>query len=959
MSCRRQGDYTRAGVKVGLFGGVDGKGFLPLAFGRTDRRRLYWLGIPAAHFLVSPFGALSEIEREPGAPGTSERLRELFDALVGLDLPERQRRLDEECRDEPALRRDLEALLAADERTPEVLGAIERMVFRSASAPTPSITELQAELEHYLAGDGAAPSLFGSAATDLVVQATRAVEAASPLGRMIGPYRLVREIGRGGMGVVYLAEREDLQKHVALKLVRGGVAAPESLRRFFLERRLLARLNDPHIARLLDAGITDDGLPYYAMEYVDGDAIDRYCDARRLPVRQRLELFLAVCRAVDCAHRNLVVHRDLKPSNILVTADGAVKLLDFGIAKLLGEGAAEEGLTGTGMRLMTPEYAAPEQVRGEPVTTATDVYALGMVLYELLAGHRPYRLAGRSPVEIERLVLREDPPRPSSMVLRTEVVHGSEGGTGTITAEMVGRARGTEPGRLKRELLGDLDTIVLKALEKVPAHRYQGVQQLADDLQRHLRGLPVSARPDSWGYRTRRYVQRNRWGVGAVAASIVVLLAFSGMTAVQARRVAWERDTAALERDKAERVSEFLVQLFSASDPNESRGQAITARQLLDDGASRMDRELAGQPAAHAQMLAAIGRAYVGLGLYDQAKRPLETALAIRERLYHGDHPEVAVSQAYLGFMLQRQGDFDAAERHLRAALAMRQRLFGREDPAVIQNVKDLAFLLRDRGRPGEAEPLYREVMAIGPRVFGEQHPTVVDAQSGLGAVLLIQGRYAAAEAVLREALARNRAVRGGEHLEVAVALHNLAAALYEQGKMAESETLYREAVEMARRVLGVEHPLFPNTLMSLAKLLRAKGDLRSAELLYLEALAIQRRTLPAGHPRVAFAKRGLGQVLLDEHRPGEAEPLVREALTILQRGSVATEHEIAQTQSLLGACLTALGRYAEAEPLLRGSYATLQRVRGKQDDRYTQEARVRLAALYEAWGRPEQAVVH
>ncbi len=479
--------------------------------------------------------------------------------------PERWKRvesvLDAALELDPALRPDY--LMTSCQGDLELRAEVERLLHSCARA------------EGLLAG--AAPAAFGA-----LLQSPG--DEAIPEGR-IGPYRVLGVAGRGGMGVVYLAERADDQyrKRVALKLLRRGLDDPHLVRRFLEERQILAALDHPHIARLLDGGVTSDGLPWFALEYVEGEPIDRSCDRRRLPVEQRLRLFLAVCDAVQYAHRNLVVHRDLKPSNILVTPVGKVKLLDFGVAKLLAGGEAPDTtLTRAGWRAMTPEYASPEQVRGEPVTVASDVYSLGVVLYQLLAGQRPYRLRNRVPNEIERVVLEEQPGPPSAAAARGD-------------AEAAG-ARGTTSDRLRRRLAGDLDLIVLQALRKEPERRYPTVDRLASDLRRHLQGLPVSAAPDRWHYRARKFARRHLVGVSAAIGFVLLLAGFAALTGLQSARTA-------RERDRAERVSAFLTELLRSPDPFRGRGAAITVREVLDSAVQRLPRELGRQPGLQADLL--------------------------------------------------------------------------------------------------------------------------------------------------------------------------------------------------------------------------------------------------------------------------------------------------------------------------------------------------------------------
>ena len=529
----------------------------------------------------------------------------------------------------------------------------------------------------------------------------------SAAGSPIGPYRILQEIGHGGMGTVYLAERADnqYQKIVALKLLRGWSAGDERLvRRFLEERQILAGLDHPDIARLFDGGVTPDGLPWFAMEYVEGVPIDRYCDERRLPIEGRLELFCRVCAAVQYAHRNLVVHRDLKPANILVTADGGVKLLDFGIAKLLGGDGpdAAASLTATGERLMTPLYASPGQIRGDPISTASDVYALGVILYELLAGRYPYRLATREPHAVVRAILEQEPERPSVAVLRP-----------AEASDVSGHQRDMAPAKLARRLRGDLDTIVLTAMQKDPARRYGTVEQLVADVRRHLAGLPVTARPDSRLYCTEKFIRRHRAGVTVAAAITLLVIGFAVVAAVQSVRIRLQAARIAVERDRAEEVSRFMAGLFRASDPFAGAGAGLTAREILDSGAARIDRELTDQPETRAQMMLEMGRAYFGLGARDRARRFGEVSLAIRRRASPGAPLEIAQTLDFLGLVRLEQGELDGAERAYREALELRRQLLGAGHRDVARTLNGLAGMLRAAGRFRDADSVSRLAVAI------------------------------------------------------------------------------------------------------------------------------------------------------------------------------------------------------------------------------------------------------
>ncbi|NBC18727.1 MAG: protein kinase, partial [Bacteroidetes bacterium] len=567
-------------------------------------------------------------------------LKALFEAALDRPPEERTSFLDEACAGDEELRQELESLLMA------------------------------------AAGSGPFDALADEFVSPLLADLEDDADLLMPTleGRRVGPYEIARRIGQGGMGAVYLAERADgqFEQQVALKLVRHGLHGTEGARRFLAERQILARLQHPHIARLLDGGITEDGQPYFAMEYVDGLPLDAYCDEHELGIETRLRLFQTVCDAVHYAHQNLIVHRDLKPSNILVTEDPGsgpgqapqVKLLDFGIAKLIDVEDEGDLLTRTGMPVLTPAYASPEQVRCQPITTASDVYTLGVVLFELLTGQRPYDVQGRSPSEVEEMVCETEPPAPSAIVTRPA--------PGSASDAPPTRTSGS-PEVLRRRLAGDLDTIILKAMQKEPGRRYASAEALRDDLQRHLDGLPVTARPSTLGYRARTFVRRHRTGVTAAALVALAVLAGIVGTVWQARVAAQERDAARQEAAKAERVASFLIDVFETPDPSEARGDTITAREILDRGARRVRTELAAEPAVQAQMMDVIGRVYQNLGLYDRAGALLDEALTLRRTTPDVAPGDLAASLHHKAVLLHARGAYDAADSLYQRALQMRR----------------------------------------------------------------------------------------------------------------------------------------------------------------------------------------------------------------------------------------------------------------------------------------------
>jgi serine/threonine protein kinase/Flp pilus assembly protein TadD len=677
-------------------------------------------------------------------------------------------------------------------------------------------------------------------------------------GRRLGPWRLLRPLGKGGMGTVYLAERADgaFDLTVAVKLLSTGLDTEELIARFEAERHILARLIHPNIARLLDGGTGEDGRPYLVMEHVEGEPIDVHCDRRQLSTRSRLELFRSVCSAVQLAHQNLVVHRDLKPANILVTADGTVKLLDFGIAKLLAPqqdagNHADPTIARWGAAPLTPRYASPEQVRGEPITTASDVYSLGVVLYELLTGHRPYRLDTLSPTEIERVVCGAVPPRPSTVVRRSEELATADGGRLLLTPDAVAGARESDPARLSRRLAGDLDTILLTALRKEPDRRFASAEQLSEDIRLYLAGLPIRSRPDSFRYRAGKFVVRNAFGVTAAAVGLALLLAFAGAMTWQRAEIAARSREVARERDRAKATREFLLELIGQADPRQAKGQEITVRQVLDQRAGSLASEAALDPATRGDLLDALGVAYRSLGNFEKAGPLLREALALRRRALGDDHVQVAESLHNLA-NLERQLHHPAeAERLTRQAIAIQRRAFPQGHRDLARGLNNLASLLGEKaaaaGKSGglllvEAEAFAREGLAMKLRLFGEKNTEVALSLNTLATILVREGKLAEAEPLVRRSIVLRRALDGPVSPGLAKAVTNLAVLLDEEGRLVEAESLHRESLAMRRKLYPAGHEDLASSLQSLGDLRARRGDKGEAAALLREAQEMTKR---------------------------------------------------------------------------------------------------------------------
>jgi serine/threonine-protein kinase len=771
----------------------------------------------------------------------------------------------------------------------------------------------------------------------------------------VGPYELLREIGRGGMGVVYLARRADgeYQRLVALKLARAPVVDAELRGRFLAERDILAGLTHPNIAPLFDAGVTDDGLPYFTMEFVDGVPIDAYCDAHALTVQARIHLFQDICSAVTAAHRALVVHRDLKPNNVLVTASGDVKLVDFGIAKLLAPGRwTDMQDTAADARLMTPAYASPEQVLGRPVSTATDVYALGLLLYELLCGRRAHRLPPGDTPDLHRVVVDTD-PMPMAAAL------SSPGEGDRITADSIARLRQTTAPRLARRLRGDLERIAAMALRKDPDRRYPTAAQLADDLARHLEGRPVTAHGHSLAYRASRFAKRHRITLVAAAITVATLAGYLVLAILHAREMERAAARERIEAQRASDVTDFVVGLFEASDPNVVQNREAPLAQLLEDGLHRAD-VLAAQPLLQARLLNAIGRVYFSLGRYadaagvatralaasrlgagdqhvdvarDQRLLGLATgalgrqreavelfraALEIRRRTSGSRSAEFATDQHHLGYALAQSGEIDEAERHLSDALALRQTLLpaGHEDIAM--SLSGMAFVRGRQGRAHDSVALYREALAMRVTGLGPGHPEVARARQNLASALSTSGGFDEAAQELHRALGIYRAVYGDRHPSIATTLNNLGNLEARRRRDGEAVRHFRAALAMRQDLLGPDHPSTVLSQGNLGSVLARTGQLKEAEAMLRAVLARSRGKddVAMGMPRPQ-AMANLASVLRDQGRLVESESLAREALDLsrTQRVNPLIQASLLNT---LGLTLHAAGRADQAVEMMQ-----------------------------------------
>jgi len=859
----------------------------------------------------------------PSGPTRWRRVQDLFHAAADLPAAEQRRFLEASSDGDTALVAEVEALLVED-RTP-------------GSFLDRSLPEVAGHL------------LLGSETP----------------GR-VGSYRVLRLLGEGGMGVVYLVERDDVGGRAALKLLRDAWVSPSRRARFLSEQRTLAQLDHPAIAQLHDAGTLPDGTPWFAMEYVEGVPLTEYCRARGCGLAERLRLFRAVCEAVQHAHQHAVIHRDLKPSNILVKADAAVKLLDFGIAKQIDPTGPGTDPTRTGLRLMTPAYAAPEQVEGGRVSVETDVYALGVLLFELLAGRLPFDLTGLQPHEAARRVLEQEPPRPS---------------------QIAGR-----PVQAGRAAWADLDVLTLTAMQRDPARRYPSVEALIRDLDHHLAGEPLDARPDSLAYRAGKLLRRNARGVLIASAVGVAVL---GVTAYSALRLARARDAVAAEAARTQRIQQFMLQLFEGGTGEVGPSSDVKVVDLVDRGV-REAQSLDAEPAVQAELLQTLGGIAQNLGRLDQAQTLLTRALELRRTAFGPDHPDVARSLVASGQLVSARGHYADAERQIQEGLAMLRRHLPRNDPEVARAISALGRVLENAGRypdaireleeavrlqtgrPGlegdlsasltelanchfytgqyaKADELNQRVLEVDRRLYGPRHPHVADDLINLGAVQLETGNYAAAERWNREALEIMSAWYGPDHPETASAQTLLARSLLRLERRDEAGELLRRALATQERVYGPVHPRVASTLNELGIVARDQGRLDEAAADFGRMAAIYEEVHHGKHYVIGVALSNLADV---EQRRGDsarAQELFRRVLGIY-RETLPEDHPLQGVARVrFGHVLLLAGQTAEAEAQSRAGYELLVKRKNPQATWVTM-ARQDLATAYRALGRPADA---
>jgi eukaryotic-like serine/threonine-protein kinase len=820
------------------------------------------------------------------------RIQELFNQAADMPLADRGAFLDKECGNDAGLRKELEALLSSDAGPP-------------SNSPQ----------------SGIRASVL-TQAVGLSLSKVQRDRRAELVGSVVGAYRLTSVLGHGGAGTVYLGERADRQysARVAVKIL-DHTLHDDIAHRFLAERQILANLNHPHIAKLFDAGETGNSQPYLVMEYVHGEPVDRYCDNNKLTIKQRLQLFLKVCEAVQYAHQNLVVHRDLKPGNILVTPDGTPKLLDFGIAKLLDGQPNKAGpvtsqpLTRMNDRVLTPEYASPEQILGQNITTTSDVYALGIVLYELLAGTRPYQVNVVSQLELERIICILDPPWPTQVL--QQIRDGKHQG---LEIAKIAEARSISSKRLQHELDGDLDAITMRALRKEADQRYNSVEQLIDDVERYLSNAPVLARQGNWLYYSRRFVSRHWIGVSASAAVIVTLVATAAVLSYQNQRIKEQRDLANQESERAESVSNFMLDVFNSSDPFESQGKQVTAKELLDKAGAQINNDLTQQPEVRARLMANIGKAYQRQSQPEVAIKYLQDALQLLRNQPSTSTIVLAKSLDSLANAQRDAGDYGSAQASLTEAMSVLNKDAVDQKSVYLQVLTDLARVNLRQTKFQQSEQRFREALTVARTLYGNAHPETATLLGSLGQVMMYQGQLAAAVSFTREAVAIDHATLNENHPDRIAMDLALAIALSKLGKTDEATTISIDALNRLKFLYGSRNIKVSHALDILATLSQRKQQWDAAERYMREAVDITASALGSNNINTADLQTGLAQILIRRQRYREAEMELDKALVFLRSPQNQNSQYLASAEYMLADVYAYTHREKNAVALLQNN---------------------------------------
>lgn len=759
---------------------------------------------------------------------------------------------------------------------------------------------------------------------------------AALIGTTIDSYEVIDLIGHGGMGSVFLAKRADdtYEQQVAFKVLRRGLHTPSNVARFKRERQILAKLNHPNIAQLLDGGLTPEGLPYLVMEYVEGKSLYEYCNQHSFSIEERIQLLRSICRAVQHAHKNAIIHRDLKPSNILVTEEGEVKILDFGIAKLLEPEDPEQPLyqTQTGARLLTFSYASPEQIENGTITTATDIYTLGIVFHELLCGAHPFDLEGKKLTEIENVIRTKSPSTPCKRFLQLP----------DDIRQKEAKYRHTNPTSLSQKLKGDLDAIVQKALRKEPEERYDSIEQFLEDLRRYKQSRPIIARKDTLRYKAKKFIKRHQSGLAATMGFIFLIVSFVG---IYTWRITQERNRARLQAEKAEETSEFLVNLFSASNPTETHGETVPVKSILEEGLNQID-QLGEQPEVQSQMLHTMGRVYTNLGEYDRAEMLLERALDIQTKINGELNTEVASIYNDLGGLHQKAQEARQAEPYYAKALDIRKKILGPNDIQYAETLSDLGALMRYKENLDSAEVLYNRALEIRQNNLTPNHPDIANSLNNLGVLEKSKGNLETARQFYQEALKIRQNHFGNVHPKVANIKNNLAVLYRTLGMFNLAETYYTETLEIRKKIYGKNHPLTAQSLNNFAGFLVDRGNYDQAETHYRQALKVRKKLLGASHIQTGTAYNNLANALFEKAQLDSAEHAYRNAMDIYASSLGENHRYVGIVKSNLAKTLTAKNNLEAADEVFKEALSIMR-------DSYDSE-NISFANLYSYWAKLE-----
>ena len=808
------------------------------------------------------------------------KIRELFDKASNLNAVEREVFLNQECANELELKKEILSLLDSLENTKDFLEE--------------ALTIVEQNKNNF---------------TDPYIN------------KQIGNYLIDGEAGVGGMGIVYTGRRNDkeFEQKVAIKILKHGITSEYLLKRFQIERQTLANLQHQNIARLLDGGRTIDGLPYLVMEFIDGIPITDFCHQKKLSLEEKLKLFREVCTAVQYAHQNLIVHRDLKPGNILVTKDGIPKLLDFGIAKLIDEELVDnnEDLTRTGVWHLTPEYASPEQIKGEKITTASDIYSLGVLLYQILTGYQPYKISNNSPAAISKIITEEIIQKPSEKVKDKSREHAE---SNLFLND-----------KISNQLKGDLDNIVSKAMHKDPARRYVSVEQFSEDIRRHLSGLPVIAQKDTAGYRLSKFIQRHKVGFISSVGFIVFLIINLIAIIWQANIAANERDKAKLEAQKVETVNKFLLDMLSSVDPTEI-GRDVKVYDVLRKSALGVEKGFKDQPGIEASIQKTIGKTLTSLGEYDEAKPHLLRSLLLNERVYGKQSNQASESNYELALYYHWIGELKTADSLYKKSLQIFKRNSDVSKRSLASTLNDYGILKSDFAEFDESKKMYEESLNILLENYGEKDRDVASLYNNLAIVMQAQKDLDGAEKYFHKALELNIELFGENRPEVSSNYNNLAYIYIDKGDFTRAEEYFIKSLELKKKYYGADHSYVGFAFLNLGGLEFRIGKINESEKYILDAIKNLKKSVNEDHIWLGLAYYWYGKILIEKSKYSEAETYLRKSLTINKKNYPKDHPNIISSSAELGVVSFHLGKFAEAEKLLVYGYNGVKSLKGEKD---------------------------